>query len=466
VSVTVIQQGGRGGEASTGGNGGDGAESVIQDAVDGSTAGLLKLSQSATGGAGGSVIGIRHDGRAGTGGDAIVGLTFENSKRGGLELSLEATGGDGGNADRGEAGDGGGAIVERAIGTSSSGGAVTVLARAVGGSGGSVSQGSGRAGSGGNAFSPAYASSAGTGTVTVTSSAVGGAAGSSGLGSPSASGGDAFASAAAEGQDEVVATSFASRGTDDRPDSNSTAAARAKASVLKPEIVSILAQTSGVNQSSVRTESRAIMSGPMPDATLALDRDAFSFGVGLPREEDVVEALSGNEQVAERFSAEGVQEMLAFGFLGSAATERERGDSILLDADMKLTLDLSLVSVLDEVFLGFLDPVSTGSRFDELHLFVGMGDETIVDEFFINVQDALAFLDDKAILLSDLEPGNSPQRHEIRVGLSFVTDDPSAGFGVDFLIGATPIPEPSTFLLLLVGLASAAVVARGGRLRR
>jgi hypothetical protein len=141
--VSAQQTGGSGGNGVGGADGGDGADSVMVDAVSGSTGGLLRLNQTAWGGAGGDGSGNL----AGAGGDASSSLTATNPT-GAIQGTIAARGFTGGdNSGAGDGGDGGSVTVS---GNLTAAGDVTLNATATPGPAGSVS-GSGTGGNGGTA---------------------------------------------------------------------------------------------------------------------------------------------------------------------------------------------------------------------------------------------------------------------------------------------------------------------------
>jgi hypothetical protein len=207
VFVTARQTGGQGGEAfgttaDVGyADGGRGADSILVDAVSGSTLGTLSLRQIATGGAGGEVIAPD---LAGDGGDALSRFEARNPGGGALIATSEASGGVGGAATRGFGGGTGGRGGSAEAAVSASGAAdVQAFASARGGEGGDAGRNLGAAGDGGRAtLGSVFGSSSGGGTVRVEAEARGGSGGSSdssGVQNPGGSGASALVVDAVDG---------------------------------------------------------------------------------------------------------------------------------------------------------------------------------------------------------------------------------------------------------------------------
>jgi hypothetical protein len=200
--------------------------------------------------------------------------------------------------------------------------------------------------------------------------------------------------------------------------------------------------------------ARSGVGGSGPADGAGDDSGASAFVEGAPDDAAVEQALSGNPNVQAAFAATGVDEALALALVGTS-NQGETGDSLALGSEVELLFDLERTSFLDELLVGFLDPVLEGAGIDGLRFQVRLGSDTLLDEFFEDGASALAFFDDKVLAIGPTDqigPGNST--------LAFLLDLDSAqagaGFSVDFLLGASPIPEPSILLLLTAGLATLA----------
>jgi hypothetical protein len=175
VTVTAIQTGGAGGSGHHGAAGGGGAASILEDAVDGSTAGLLRLVQKAIGGMGNSSLG--------DGGSAVSRLNATNPGGGNLRVDLEATGGEVVNAAGGAGVAGSAHVAADAEGERS----VTIEAVATGGLGLTAVSGSTGADGGTATLGSLFGRSLGGESVSVKGTAKGGKGGDSfSLGVPGA----------------------------------------------------------------------------------------------------------------------------------------------------------------------------------------------------------------------------------------------------------------------------------------
>lgn len=166
VSVYGYAYGGRGGHAYgspvSSGVAGDGANIALNNAVSGSTAGQLNLSQQAYGGQGGNTQGENDSGK---GGNAESILNITDSLASYLYGNAYATGGTGGtsyNAISGAGGLGGNALAHASLASTVNGTQVSAYANAHGGMGG-YSYGSNLYSAAGSATANAYASSVNAG---------------------------------------------------------------------------------------------------------------------------------------------------------------------------------------------------------------------------------------------------------------------------------------------------------------
>ncbi|MEX0612499.1 MAG: hypothetical protein WD229_10300, partial [Pirellulales bacterium] len=130
TEAKASQTGGAGGTGLSGADGGDGAYSTLSNAVSGTSDGLLKLGQVATGGAAGG----SHGGSVGLAGDALSQLTATDPGGGGLNLSPHAFGGAGGTGNDGTGGGDGGSATASGTGTAEGDVFIDVISN--GGSGG------------------------------------------------------------------------------------------------------------------------------------------------------------------------------------------------------------------------------------------------------------------------------------------------------------------------------------------
>ncbi len=180
VSVYIEQLGGAGAAGAGGATAGSGADSVLEDAASGSTAGTLFLEQRAEGGRGGE---SDDQARFGSAGSGISRLHTSNAGGGDIVARAIATGGDGARKDPNSSAPTGGAggVAEAEVVASGSGD-VTILASAHGGRGGTgVNSPNEEWGSGGAArLGRVYGSSDGGGEVSVVGELAHGAGGGGG----------------------------------------------------------------------------------------------------------------------------------------------------------------------------------------------------------------------------------------------------------------------------------------------
>jgi hypothetical protein len=324
----------------------------------------------------------------------------------------------------------GGAATSHAEGTAIGGGPVDVRALALGGNGGPAQQNPNFPrflGDGGAANSSAVAR--GSGEVFALASAL---AGHSGRFAP-----EAAATATAEG---AAGSAVAEAAT--RVDTFGAIYARADSSVAGGAIV----------------EARAAMGDVAADA--ATPRDAFAAVAGLPRNAVVAGALLGNDLLSSLVDQP--SDVLALAHWRAQSTRVPvNGASILLRSEFQLDLPGFFFGA-SGLYLGLLNPEAGSTGFDSLRFLVDKDGESLVDRVFADSNEALEFFDDQALDLGDLTyPGST-----IRLLMELTASDPGAGFGSDLLVAWGTVPEPSTLLLVALGMACLAVRQRSAGARR
>lgn len=181
------------------------------------------------------------------------------------------------------------------------------------------------------------------------------------------------------------------------------------------------------------------------------DAMAFSEAEGLGEVHSVARATGGR-------GGDSPDEWVASG------TALARVSAIGASGDVRS--DADQVSVLDEgILLGFLNPDFAGD-FGSLRFRATLGQESLVDVTFADVDAALAYFDDRVVALEGFPDDPSGSPFDSALNLSFAwngTETGSSRFGVDLLVGLTPVPEPSTALLLAFGLAVLAARAQRRR---
>jgi hypothetical protein len=215
-------------------------------------------------------------------------------------------------------------------------------------------------------------------------------------------------------------------------------------------------------------EARASMR--QPAAGSVPPRDSFATVTGLPSAQVVADALLGNDLLSALVAGGDVEDELALARWSAGATGETRGESIWLHSEFSLLLDRSepddpfeifvppQLSAPSGLFLGLLNPEIADGGFDTLRFLIEKDGQTLLDRVFTDPAEALLFFDDQALDLGDLSPTSI-----VRLRLELAASDASAGFAADFLVVQGTVPEPSTWLLVGVGIAWLAVRRRRSR---
>ena len=156
-----------------------------------------------------------------------------------------------------------------------------------------------------------------------------------------------------------------------------------------------------------------------------------------------------------RSAADQLGRVLALGRVGFTNTQDTTGAATTLSASFELVANALQVSALQEVVVRFLNPESLASGFDELHFRAELRDQIVVDETFDELVQAIAYFDDRVLELGTFGIDTGDTFHPtapLRLSFDLTTSEQGAGFGLDLLVGLTAIPEPSTALLLVLGL--------------
>ena len=382
MNVTAYEMGGAGGTASNGANGGAGANISMTNAVNGSTSGILTLSQAADGGGGGSVSGGATT--AGTAGDATSTLTTSNPGGGELFGTATATGGSGGSIDNGTGANGGNATATINLTNSAS---VMASALAHGGSGGAGTT----------------AGTTGTANATATANETG----------------------AAIGQANATATG-----------SSGNAVAQVNASA--PNITVQLNATAPVDPNGAsQVESIGSVSQAAPGFTNGLQ--SVSLGTALPDAADVATALSGKPNSTAAFANMTVLGLVNFGdaYSPNASASHTYTNSAVFNFS-------SLTS--GPLELGMLESSATAGGFSSLQFTILEGSKTLLSDTFLTLASAQTFFNDNPFSLT-LTGG----QQSLTFDLALTTDIPGSAFDTEFLLGVTPVPEPSTWGMIGVG---------------
>jgi hypothetical protein len=388
------------------------------------------------------------------------------------------------------AGGGGGYAISASEGYAIGDSPVTVVDRAKAGDGGFGNGAAGEPGVGGGAFSLANAVGGvdpGVSPVHASSWASGGQGGRFddfvAIG-PGARGGEARAESNAVGTAEVGSLATAIAGLPgvsfDPAIVTPSGRAQARASALGASgearaIASasdLIADASASVPSSARVESQAALANSFFRNPLR-DFDAFAVIAGRPDATEVEAATQGSAQVADAIATGAFEIVLALGQVGFTRMQDAEGALMTQRAALSLTPYAREADGLQQVTVGFLNPESLGSGFDSLRLRANLGLETVLDVSFDELNDALAYFDDRVLDLGDSpdpcfeSPGFGRRDFCFFTPLELIFDwtgsEAGAGFGVDVIVGVTPVPEPSTALLFAIGLAVMAARARQRR---
>jgi hypothetical protein len=392
-----------------------------------------------------------------------------------------------GSAGRG--GDAFGVSQGLALGDSS----VTVEDRVVGGNGGHGSIAGAAPGIGGSAFSVATGIGLGLSPVRVSSSAIGGRGG---LLDPdplltnfqTARSGEARATSNAQGYGEVESLATAVVG---RPQGfafpyigSESGTARAEATAVGTsgqtranayatgfELATLNTETSAAVDSSTTVAAHAGVGGFFARKPLGVI-DAFAIAAGRPEQDDVLAAIEGTVQVAGAFADDEIETVLSLGQIGFTNMYGAEGALASQQARLELIPNLLEVSALQDVMIGFMNPEPLGSGFDALRFRANRRGQTVVDETFEELGAALAYFDDLVLDVGTLYAGcreggfGRPTicfLSPLELIFDWTGSEPGAGFGVDLIVGLTPVPEPGTALLFALGLIVLAARARRRR---
>ena len=344
--------------------------------------------------------------------------TFGRTVGAGHDISVDgecgvcgyAVGGSGGDrAGDGRGGDADSESVGEALGDS----AVVVEDQAYAGWGASADSLLDVPGGGGAARSSARAIGHGASAVSAAARAEGGYGGRPDSGGP-ANGGDAMALSEAEGLGEVHSIALATAGRGGHfPNewvASGTALARASgigasgdarsdAEVSGFALWSLRASAVAPIASRATAESRASMLDPIAAGAPA-GADAWALATGLPRAADVASLIAGSARVADAFASDSIDLVLMSGQAGLTSAHSAEGGAQPVTSAFEILANSHQVSVLDEgILVGFLNPEFTGD-FGSLRFRATLGQESLVDVSFADVDAALAYFDDRVIALA------------------------------------------------------------------
>ena len=401
-----------------------------------------------------------------------------------------------GSVDPGRGGDATSSSAGTALGNSS----VEVHDYAEGGAGGDFSFGpflvTAVGAPGGSATSSASAQGAGESQVAAHSAARGGPSSIYFGTSPALweRGGDAHADASAQGAGEVHAEATATGGGSWFGPGNVILTARslggeahALASAQGPiGSASSLAVTSGDTVlrmgiganasllSQVSVEAHASSTQAFDPSPAAGGGDVIGRAVVTPLAADIDQVFAAHAALADAFESAEVDQYLGLGRIDMRSSQLADTGSILLSSSVDFDIAVSTVALPGfpgprSAWIGFFESGVAGDGFESLRIRLANNEDLILDVLLTDPDAVALYLDEAAVDLGQILasfpptlPTVFPTGH-LTLDLDLMVRDVDDSFGVGFIIGSTPIPEPGTALLLAVGIAVLAARARRQR---
>jgi len=425
--------GGAGGQSTSGGVAGAGAsESYYQDGgtnpatAFGSGPGAVSVTASATGGAGGEG---DKGANGGAGGVAALVGAVSGSTTGSLTLNQSATGGAGGAAYGGGKGGAGGSADSELEYTDSSASVLSASLNATGGAGGATDTGA--PGAGGAASVILTTTSTSATSVTGSATANGGAGGVSTMTAAYGAGGAASA---------AVVVSAAASGA-----SGNAVAAATSGYGSGPETANALASVTHAASGSAQatSESQGALGTVITTATAPVGGPATAVteaNINSPLE--AVALTEGEVYAAAELTPGGPN----FGVGGFGAESDGSDTSLSYDATAELTF---LTTTTGNVYLNLISGTPSGDAFQSLVFTYSIDGSTPVVETFATVAAADAFFSGNPINLGDLTAGT--QTLDLSYAFTAMGDAP--GYEVTFDTSRAPVPEPSTWAMMMLGFA-------------
>jgi hypothetical protein len=368
----------------------------VRGTTAGGTASYLKLYQFATGGAGGG----SSSGKGGVGGAAASSLAFDdtkNAKHANTVTGIFRAYGGAGGSSPGTGGRGGAATASLTLTGASS---VSATTDAIGGAGGIGAFG-------GNASATSHA--VGTASITANASATGG---TGGVGA-----GTALAFATGRGGSGSL---------------HSTASA----SLAHSLVTAVQSQAQApVNGTGTALSWAAIGNGADPAPVMVTDQ-AVALLTAEPTTADVNKILSSNAKINKAFTAPGSPTYFGIGELGGAyAYSTNDTASETETSSVHMTVDLTKVSPLHDLIIGFYSGAAAGTGFTSMSLDVKInGTDNITN--FATVTAANAFFQNKAVDYGALSTlGTSTLQLDISLS---ITEAAAGGYDFGMLIGDPP----------------------------
>ncbi|HEX8679510.1 MAG TPA: PEP-CTERM sorting domain-containing protein, partial [Chthoniobacterales bacterium] len=203
-------------------------------------------------------------------------------------------------------------------------------------------------------------------------------------------------------------------------------------------------------------ESRGQIAASAPSSALANGLQGASFVTGDPIGADVAAVESGNANVASGIGAG--SNVFALMTLGVGAAQNASGAAAAYTSSGRVNVWLGDATQAPSLRLGLVNAVATGSGFDTLQLTITNKFVVIFTETFSDLDAALAFFSDHVLELGVLQPDRLGFfSADLEVKIAATTSSAGDSFRVEVVAAA--VPEPSTYALLVLGLATAAATA-------
>jgi hypothetical protein len=458
-----------GGQTGQGGNGGGVMPGFTATGIS-TGGGAVNVTVTATGGAGGAAGGFTagsnpFSSAPGAGGSAFLNNSAVGSTSGSLLLRQIATGGAGaGSTNFASAGGNATSILNQTtVGLNG----ITAMTLATGGQGGSPTNTSAPVGLGGNAL--AQTTLTGAGPVNVSATSTGGASGATGT--PNSFGtASALASATSSGGSFAQATSSIigvsgagqSLATSRNPATGTVRSVQASGSLTLPAIPFGQAPPETLN-----TFGSASIGGTMPARTTltpAGGNNAGAMLTGAPSAAMVSGAMSGHPNVSAVFGSSSAETFELAVMAGGASSTAPTNMPQTFSSAITLALDTTqLASASGHLVVGLLDPLQSGAGFGSMRFQLQVNGVTKEDQSFVNFSLANAYFTDNVIDLGNM-PGGAMTLTAL---LDVTTLNAGDGYNVSMLVGNNGIvPEPSTWAMVIGGLALIGVLQRARRTRQ
>jgi hypothetical protein len=184
--------------------------------------------------------------------------------------------------------------------------------------------------------------------------------------------------------------------------------------------------------------------------------------------------FAAHAALADSFEQAEVDQYLGLGRIDMRSSQLADTSSILLSSSVDFDIAVSTVNLPGfpgprSAWIGFFDSGVAGDGFESLRIRLGNNGDLILDVVLTDPDAIAPYLDELAVDLGQILPsfppslpGVFPTGH-LTLDLDLMVRDVDDGFGVGFIIGSTPVPEPSTALLFTLGLAVLAARARRRR---